>query len=188
MLPRLADLAAALDREPDPERRALLEGLASTLLRIGVVRWEIAQLAALLCRLTLDVRDAGGDDDGRDACCGMTATGRSSTTCARRRTTACSTSSPTAAPGEPVAPRPAHRRAVVRLLLELSRTCPPEFEVLVAPLDFQPTKRRSLQPDLLVVRKDDGGEHAIERHLLLAVEILSPSTRAKDLLVKRALY
>lgn len=58
----------------------------------------------------------------------------------------------------------------------------------MAPLDFQPTNRRSLQPDLLVVRKEDVGEQAIERPLLLAVEILSPSTRVKDLLVKRALY
>ena len=58
----------------------------------------------------------------------------------------------------------------------------------MAPLDFQPTNRRSLQPDLLVVRKQDVGEQAIERPLLLAIEILSPSTRVKDLLVKRALY
>ncbi len=38
------------------------------------------------------------------------------------------------------------------------------------------------------MRKEDIGELAIQRPLLLAVEILSPSTRAKDLLVKRALY
>jgi len=86
------------------------------------------------------------------------------------------------------APRPAHQRAIGRLLIELSASCPPELEVFVAPLDFQPTARRSLQPDLLVVRKEDVGELAIERPLLLAVEVLSPSTRAKDLLVKRALY
>ena len=85
-------------------------------------------------------------------------------------------------------PPPAHQRAVVRLLLGLSAACPPELEVFVAPLDFQPTNRRSLQPDLLVVRNEDVGELAIERPLLLAVEVLSPSTRAKDLLVKRALY
>ena len=85
-------------------------------------------------------------------------------------------------------PRPAHQRALGRLFLQLSAACPPELEVFMAPLDFQPTKRRSLQPDLLVVRKEDVGELAIERPLLLAVEILSPSTRAKDLLVKRALY
>ena len=85
-------------------------------------------------------------------------------------------------------PRPAHQRALVRLLVVLVDACPPELEVFPAPLDFQPTRRRSLQPDLLVVRKEDVGELAIERPPLLVVEILSPSTRAKDLLVKRALY
>jgi len=86
------------------------------------------------------------------------------------------------------APRPAHQRALARLLVALVQECPPELEVFPAPLDFQPTARRSLQPDLLVVRKQDIGELAIHRPLLLAVEILSPSTRTKDLLVKRALY
>lgn len=85
-------------------------------------------------------------------------------------------------------PRPAHQRAVVRLLVLLQAACPPELEVFVAPLDYQPSDRRSLQPDLLVVRREDVGELAIERPLLLAVEVLSPSTRTKDLLVKRALY
>jgi len=85
-------------------------------------------------------------------------------------------------------PRPAHPRAVGRIFVELSSVCPPDLEVFMAPLDFQPTNRRSLQPDLLVVRKEDVGDVAVERPLLLAVEILSPSTRAKDLLVKRALY
>lgn len=86
------------------------------------------------------------------------------------------------------APKPVHQRALVRILTALVAACPQELEVFPAPLDFQPTKRRSLQPDLLVVRTEDVSERAIERPLLLAVEILSPSTRAKDLLVKRALY
>lgn len=85
-------------------------------------------------------------------------------------------------------PRPAHQRAIGRLYLLLHAACPPELEVFMAPLDFQPTDRRSLQPDLLVVRRQDIGELAIERPLQLAVEVLSPSTRTKDLLVKRALY
>lgn len=86
------------------------------------------------------------------------------------------------------APRPAHQRALGRLHLALSAACTPELEVFLAPLDYQPTPRRSLQPDLLVVRRSDVGERAIERPLLLAVEVLSPSSRAKDLLVKRPLY
>ena len=86
------------------------------------------------------------------------------------------------------APRPAHQRAVARLLVALHAACPPDLEVFVSPVDYQPTNRRSLQPDLLVVRREDVGEHAVEAPLLLAVEVLSPTTRAKDLLVKRALY
>lgn len=85
-------------------------------------------------------------------------------------------------------PRPRHQRALGRLFVQLTAACPAGLEVFPAPLDFQPTSRRSLQPDLLVVREEDVGELVIEQPLLLAVEILSPSTRAKDLLVKRALY
>ena len=86
------------------------------------------------------------------------------------------------------APRPVHQRAVGRLLVALHAACRPDLEVFVAPVDYQPTDRRSLQPDLLVVRREDVGEQVIEKPLLLAVEVLSPSTRAKDLLVKRVLY
>ena len=58
----------------------------------------------------------------------------------------------------------------------------------LAPLDFRPTRQRSLQPDLLVVREEDVGEKNITQPLLLAVEVMSPTTRAKDLLLKRGLY
>lgn len=86
------------------------------------------------------------------------------------------------------APRPPHQRAAGRLFTVLNGACPPDLEVFFAPLDFQPTRRRSLQPDVLVVRKQDIGQTAIERPLVLAVEVLSPSTRAKDLILKRELY
>jgi Uma2 family endonuclease len=86
------------------------------------------------------------------------------------------------------APRPKHQRAVLRLGVLLDAVVPGELEVFVAPLDFQPTRHRSLQPDVLVVHREDVGEENITRPLLLAVEVLSPSTRAKDLVLKRALY
>lgn len=86
------------------------------------------------------------------------------------------------------APRPRHQRVVVNLLVLLKATEPPGMEVLVAPLDFQPTRHRSLQPDVLVVRRDEVGEENVTSGVLLAVEVLSPSTRAKDLVLKRALY
>jgi Uma2 family endonuclease len=86
------------------------------------------------------------------------------------------------------APRPRHQRVVRNLLLLLHAHVPDDLEVFVAPLDFQPTRHRSLQPDVLVVRRSDVGEENITAPLLLAVEVLSPSTRAKDLVLKRALY
>ena len=55
-------------------------------------------------------------------------------------------------------------------------------------MDFQPTRHRSLQPDVLVVRRSDVGEESITAPLILAAEVLSPSTRAKDLILKKALY
>ena len=86
------------------------------------------------------------------------------------------------------APRPRHQRVLGNLFILLRAAVPDHLEVFMAPLDFQPTRRRSLQPDLLVVRREDVGELNIQRPLLLAVEVLSPSTRAKDLLLKRGLY
>jgi len=86
------------------------------------------------------------------------------------------------------APRPLHQRVVGELYLQLRQTAPEDFEVYLAPLDFQPTRRRSLQPDLLVVRRGDMGLENLKLAPLLAVEVLSPSTRAKDLVLKRALY
>ena len=85
-------------------------------------------------------------------------------------------------------PRPRHQVVGGELYVLLRAGCPPDLQVLFAPVDFQPTERRSLQPDLLVVRRIDVGETRIVEPLLLAVEVLSPSTRSKDLLLKRGLY
>ena len=86
------------------------------------------------------------------------------------------------------APRPRHQRTIHSLLTVLDQVVPDHMEVFFAPLDFQPTRIRSLQPDLLVVRKSDVGELNITAPLVLAVEVLSPSTRSKDLILKKALY
>ncbi len=85
-------------------------------------------------------------------------------------------------------PVPKHQRAVVEMTLLLRLAQAEDCEVFVAPLDFRPTRRRSLQPDVLVVRREDVGPTNITAPLLLAVEVLSPGTRAKDLLLKRGIY
>lgn len=86
------------------------------------------------------------------------------------------------------APSKLHQRVVGNLYLLLRAACPPALEVFLAPTDYQPTSTRSLQPDLLVVRRDDPGEAAVTTPLALAVEVLSPSSRSIDTVLKRALY
>jgi len=86
------------------------------------------------------------------------------------------------------APSTKHQRALRGLFRLLDATCPPELEVLFAPVDFRPTARRSLQPDLLVFRRAELTSEGLTSGLVLAVEILSPSTLSVDLILKRALY
>lgn len=86
------------------------------------------------------------------------------------------------------APVPLHQRAIGRMFLLLERACPADMEAFVAPLDWRPDRRTSLQPDLLVVRKDLIGEKNVQDRLELAVEVLSPSSRRKDLVLKHSKY
>jgi Uma2 family endonuclease len=86
------------------------------------------------------------------------------------------------------APVPRHQRVLRELTVLMHTACPAGLEVFFAPVDFQPDRRNSLQPDLLVVRRSDVGEKNIQGPPLLAVEVLSPSTRRKDLLLKRSVY
>lgn len=86
------------------------------------------------------------------------------------------------------APSKQHQRVVGNLHLLLRAACPGALEVFLAPTDYQPTSTRSLQPDLLVVGRDDPGLTAVTTPLTLAVEVLSPSSRSVDLVLKRELY
>jgi Uma2 family endonuclease len=86
------------------------------------------------------------------------------------------------------APKKLHQRAVGNLYLLLRAACLPDLEVFLAPTDYQPTLTRSWQPDLLVVRRDDPGPGAVTTPLALAVEVLSPSSRSIDRVLKRELY
>ena len=63
-------------------------------------------------------------------------------------------------------PTPLHQRATLKFAITLEAGCPGDLEVFVAPLDFRPTSQRSLQPDVLVCRREDVGPRAIERPLL----------------------
>lgn len=87
------------------------------------------------------------------------------------------------------APVPKHQRFVRGMFLALHAACPAEtYEVFFAPLDWQPDIRTSLQPDVLVVGVDQIGARSLTGSLALAVEVLSPSTRRKDQVLKRSKY
>lgn len=85
-------------------------------------------------------------------------------------------------------PRPLHQIVAAELTAVLRAACPPTLRVLFAPLDFRPSRTTSLQPDVLVVRREDAKGEQLTGTPLLVVEILSPATRAKDLVLKRSLY
>lgn len=60
--------------------------------------------------------------------------------------------------------------------------------VLMAPVDYVISQYTVLEPDLLVLRREDLGDKYLDRVPLLVVEILSRSTRRTDLGTKRIVY
>ncbi len=85
------------------------------------------------------------------------------------------------------APTRRHQRAVFRLGSLLQAACPSEMETISAPLDWRPDIRTSLQPDVLVLKNRDLSA-PVNESMILAVEVLSPSTRRKDAIYKRSKY
>jgi Uma2 family endonuclease len=89
-----------------------------------------------------------------------------------------------------VTPAPAmrHQRVVTRMILRLCDVIPQELELLPAPFDVVLAEDTVLQPDLLVAPRDAFTDRDLPVAPLLAVEILSPSTRLIDLNLKKARY
>ncbi len=86
------------------------------------------------------------------------------------------------------APRFAHQRAIGNLFHVLRQVCPPGLEVVLGPFDVVLGPDTVLEPDVLVTRPDDPTEKRLEQPPLLAIEVLSPSTRLYDLGTKRLAY
>ena len=86
----------------------------------------------------------------------------------------------TPAPGLP------HQRAAGELYLLLRSACPAELEVLFGPFDVALADDTVMQPDLLVARRRDLTMRDLPTAPVLAVEVLSPSTRRIDLTLKRS--
>lgn len=83
------------------------------------------------------------------------------------------------------APRLRHQRAVGALYRLLYAAAPADLEVLVAPVDVVLSDDSVIQPDVLVARREAFSEVDLPGAPLLAVEVLSPSTRGVDLLLKK---
>lgn len=86
------------------------------------------------------------------------------------------------------APSTDHQAVVTNLSAALLLACPPTLRVRVAPVDVVLGHDTVLQPDILVARRADLTKRNLPTAPVLAVEVLSPSTRLVDLNLKRARY
>jgi len=86
------------------------------------------------------------------------------------------------------APVPHHQIAVTNLLIALHEQAPDQLRVLPAPLDVVLADDTSVEPDVLVARKSDFGPKNLPGAPLLAVEVLSPSSRRIDRMLKFSRY
>ena len=82
-------------------------------------------------------------------------------------------------------PRFAHQDVVAHLHLLLAKDCPADLKVLFAPFAVALADDTEVQPDLLVAPRAQFTDKELPGPPLLAVEVLSPSTRRVDLLLKR---
>lgn len=82
-------------------------------------------------------------------------------------------------------PRIRHQDMVGNLHLLLRAGCPSHLKVVLAPFDVALADDTVVIPDLLVADRTQFTDKELPGPPLLAVEVLSPSTRRFDLLLKR---
>ena len=82
-------------------------------------------------------------------------------------------------------PRHGHQTVVGNVYLRLREACPAGLQVLFAPFAVALSDDTEVQPDLLVAPRSQFTDKELPGPPLLAVEVLSPSTRRVDLLLKR---
>jgi Uma2 family endonuclease len=78
-----------------------------------------------------------------------------------------------------------HQRVARNLGRLLEDAAPDELEVFPLPLGVRSAVDREIQPDLVVVRREDATGRRLSGLPLLVVEVQSPSTRMVDLMLKR---
>ena len=88
------------------------------------------------------------------------------------------------------APHWRHEWASTELLVVLHAACPTHLKVFTAPLDVTLAVDTVVEPDLLVARRADfdPGRYDLAVVPLLVVEVLSPSTRGVDQVLKLRRY
>jgi Uma2 family endonuclease len=85
-------------------------------------------------------------------------------------------------------PRFQHQDAALALYRLLFAACPSDLYVMAAPFDVALSDDTVVIPDLLVAPRADFTERDLPIAPLLAVEVLSPSTRRIDLMLKWSRY
>jgi Uma2 family endonuclease len=86
------------------------------------------------------------------------------------------------------APSWAHQEAALTLAGLLRAACPRELRVIIAPFAVRPDRHNELQPDVLVARYGDLTPKDLPVAPVLAVEVISPSSRLIDPSLKKAAY
>ena len=86
------------------------------------------------------------------------------------------------------APNWPHQEMGATLYVLLRQHCPPGLRVLIAPFAVQTAFDSEVQPDVIVTRYSDLTLKNLPVAPLLAVEVLSRSTRLVDLNLKKAYY
>ncbi len=86
------------------------------------------------------------------------------------------------------APTPAHQDAVLNLAQLLRAEVPAHLKVFIAPLDVALPTHDVLEPDVLVVSRDLVTAKDVTGVPVLAVEVLSPSSRRRDVGDKLTAY
>ncbi|MGH3095715.1 MAG: Uma2 family endonuclease [Streptosporangiales bacterium] len=84
------------------------------------------------------------------------------------------------------APRRVHQRGAFQLARLLADAAPADLEIIMAPFDVDAGPKSQVEPDILVLPREDRDGPVPPP--LLAVEVLSPSNRGHDMLTKRNLY
>ena len=86
------------------------------------------------------------------------------------------------------APGKRHQRVERRLVRLLEDHAPPHLEVFAAPLDVELPSGDVVEPDVLVITRNDPDARTVTEVPQLIVETLSPSTRRRDVGDKLTAY